>query len=718
MTDLIRQTLDDAGIATWTIDVPGKSMNVFTTDFFSEMSGLIEDASGDPGVRGVVITSGKPGSFVAGADLAMLLDLAAGATGDRRDFLGQCFVLNRMLRRLETFGKPVAAALNGLTMGGGLELALACHYRVADDDPRTLLGLPEVKVGLLPGGGGTQRLPRLIGLQPALTMMLEGNPVAPQEALKLGILNAVAPSGEVLEAARAWLLQGPEPVQPWDRKGFKSPVQTGFLGSQASLAFTGANAMVQQRTMHNYPAPRAILSCVFEGCQLPMDRALRLESKYFASLLLDPVAANMIRSLFIHKNAADKLVRRPKGVPTSSVKRLGILGAGMMGSAIAYVAADQGMSVALLDRDLATAERGRDHARGLVDKAVARGKRSLAEGDALLSRITAIGDYAGLAGSDLVVEAVFEDRGVKADVTRRAEAVLPETAVFGSNTSTLPITGLAEASVRPAQFIGIHFFSPVDKMPLVEVILGRKTSDETLARTLDFVRQLRKTPIVVRDGRGFLTSRVCGAYLYEGMVMLREGVAPALIENAGRLAGMPVGPLALHDEVALDLSGHIRTQARQDLGEAWRPKPGDDVLDLMLSLGRIGRKGGKGFYEYPDGGRKFLWPGLTQHFPQAMSQPDVAGLKRRLLYIQVLETVQTMQDGVVTTAAEGDLGCLLGLGFPAYTGGPLSLVDTAGVGTFVGECRSLARKHGARFAPPRLLQRMTRNGEKFHLPGQ
>jgi len=714
MTDTIRQTIDADGIATWTIDIPGKSMNVFTPEFFPRLSGLIDDAAGNGSIKGVIITSGKPGNFLAGADLAMLQQLATSAKSDIRKHYENCFLLNQLLRRLETFGKPVVAALNGLTLGGGLELAMSCHYRVVVDDPRAQLGLPEVKVGLLPGGGGTQRLPRLIGLQPGLMMMLEGTSVSPQEALKSGLVHAVVPADQLLSAARKWLLQSPDAVQPWDKKGFKSPVQTGFIGPQATMVFTGANAMVQQRTLQNYPAPKAILSCVFEGCQLPIDRALQVESKYFASLLLDPVAGNMIRSLFINKGAADKLFRRPKDVPPSPVKKLGVLGAGLMGAAVAYVSAQAGIEVVLLDRDMAAALKGKAYSTGLVEKGLARGKVSKEAGEALLARIKPTADYADLEGCDLIVEAVFEDRGLKADVTRQAEAVIPKTAIFGSNTSTLPITGLAEASSRPKQFIGIHFFSPVDKMPLVEIILGKKTGDEALARALDYVKQIRKTPIVVKDGRGFLTSRVCGSYLGEGMIMLREGVPPALIENAGKLAGMPVGPLSLHDEVQIDLSGHIREQTRKDLGDKWQAQPGDDVLDLMLGLGRVGRKAKRGFYEYPDGGKKYLWPGLAEHFPVAATTPDLDDLKKRLLYIQALETVHTMQDGVLISAAEGDIGCILGLGYPPYTGGPLSLIDTVGVERFVAECKRLAKKYGERFTPPKLLKKMAKEGKRFY----
>lgn len=714
MTDLIRQAIDTDGIATWTIDVPGRSMNVFTPEVFPRLESLIEAAAVDPAIRGIIITSGKPGNFVAGADLAMLQQLAAEVKGNIARHVENCFVLNRVLRRLETFGKPVAAALNGLTMGGGLELAMACHYRVVADDPRIQLGLPEVKVGLLPGGGGTQRLPRLIGLQPALTLMLEGASMGPAEALKAGLVHAAVPADRVLEAARRWLIESPDTVQPWDRKGAKGPVQTGYIGPQATQVLTGANAMVQQRTFQKYPAPKAILSCVFEGGQLPMDRGLPVETKYFASLLLDPVAGNMIRTLFVNKGAADKLARRPKDVPPSEVRRLGILGAGLMGAGIAHVSARAGIECVLLDRDLATAERGKGHSAALLEKAVARGRVTAAAAAEQLARIRPTASYDDLEGCDLVIEAVFEDRAVKADVTRKAEAAVPKGTVLGSNTSTLPITGLAEASARPKQFVGIHFFSPVDRMPLVEIILGRKTGDEALARALDYVRQIRKTPIVVRDGRGFLTSRVCGAYLYEGMAMLAEGIAPALIENAGRMAGMPVGPLNLHDEVQIDLSGHIREQTRRDLGAAWAAKPGDEVLDVMLGLGRLGRKVKQGFYEYPDGGRKRLWPGLAAHFPVRADQPDVTELERRLLYIQALEVVHTMQDGVLESPAEGDVGCVLGLGYAPWTGGPLSLIDTVGPARFVAECRALAKRHGPRFDPPKLLRRMARAGRTFY----
>lgn len=713
MTETIRTSIDSDHIATWTIDIPDRSMNVFTPEFFARLDVLITESARSTTLKGVIITSGKP-VFLAGADIKMLDQMMRQMGQDVAAMYERCAGANRLLRRLETCGKPVVAALNGTAMGGGLETALACHYRVVADDPRIQLGLPEVKIGLLPGAGGTQRLPRLIGLQPALMLLVEGNGISPREALKLGLVNQVVPAEQLLSAAKAWLLTAGDPVAPWDKKGFKAPIQTGLLGASASQVLMGASAMVQQKTYYNYPAPKAILSCVYEGCQVPIDVGLRIESKYFTTLIRSPEARNMIRTLFINKGAADKLSRRPVDVPPSKVGKLGLLGAGMMGSGIAYVSAAAGIEVVLLDRDLPAAEKGKGYSRGLVEKAVSRGKMSAAEGEALLGRIRPTTDFADLAGVDLVIEAVFEDRVVKADATAKAEVVMPKGSIFASNTSTLPITGLAEASSRPKQFVGIHFFSPVDKMPLVEVIVGKKTGSEALARALDYVRQIRKTPIVVNDGRGFLLSRVCGAYINEGMSMLLEGVAPALIENAGRMAGMPVGPLALHDEVAIDLSYHIREQTKKDLGDKFKPASGDHVLDVMVELGRFGRKAKKGYYDYPENGKKHLWPGLVERFPVAKEQPSVEVLKKRLLYVHALETIRAMEDKVLTNAAEGDIGAIFGLGFAPYTGGPLSLVDTVGVAEFAAECKALGKKYGDRFAPPKLLRNMALRGEKFY----
>jgi 3-hydroxyacyl-CoA dehydrogenase/enoyl-CoA hydratase/3-hydroxybutyryl-CoA epimerase len=478
-----------------------------------------------------------------------------------------------------------------------------------------------------------------------------------------------------------------------------------------------ANALYRRETYDNYPAQRAIMSCVYEGLQLPMDRALKVESRYFTWLLRQPEARAMTRSLFLSTQALGKGARRPASVPRSTVRKLGILGAGMMGAGIAYVSARAGMEVVLLDRDVASADKGKAYGVGLVDKAVARGQASEAEGRALLDRIRPTDDYAALDGCDLVIEAVFEDRAIKADVTGKAEARLAETAVFGSNTSTLPITDLAEASVRPDRFIGIHFFSPVDKMMLVELILGEQTGDEALALALDYVRAIRKTPIVVNDARGFYTSRVVSTYIDEGITMLADGIPAAMVENVGRMAGMPVGPLALNDEVSLDLARKIQLAARADLGDAYVETPRDRILEEMVDRrGRLGRKNAKGFYDYPEGAKKRLWPGLADVVP-ATADPDaidIGDLDARLLVRQALETARCFEEGVVTDVREADVGAILGWGFAPFTGGPLSYIDAMGLGEFLRLCERFEQAHGSRFAPCALIRDLAASGDSFY----
>jgi 3-hydroxyacyl-CoA dehydrogenase/enoyl-CoA hydratase/3-hydroxybutyryl-CoA epimerase len=709
-------SVDGEGIATIVLDAAGRSMNVITPGLVQQLSAAVERVAVDPAIRGVIVTSGKK-SFVPGYDLnEFVQEFERGETAAQayeRNTLG----VSALYRRIETCGKPFAAAVNGLALGGGLELALACHYRVLADHPAAVVGLPEVKVGLLPGAGGTQRLPRMIGIEQALPILLEGGNVEPARALALGIVHALAPAADVVNAARRWLLGKPVARQPWDQKGFVAPGGTSIANPAVAQNLMIGTALVARSTMHNYPAPAAILSCVFEGTQVPIDIGLAIEAKYFARLATGPVARNMIRTLFINKGQADKLIRRPAGVPRSEVRKLGIVGAGMMGQGIAYVSASAGMQVVLLDSTLALAERGKSYGARLFRKNIERGRETQAHADEVLARIRPTTEYADLAGCDLVIEAVFEDRTIKAEVIEKSEAVLGRDATFASNTSTLPITGLAAAANRPRQFIGIHFFSPVEKMPLVEVIVGKKTSEQTLARALDYVGQLKKTPIVVNDSRGFYTTRCFGTYCYEGQRLLEEGVVPALIENAARMAGMPVGPLAVSDEVSLDLQYKIIRQTRADLGAKYRDPIGWNVLrHFVEDLKRLGRKSGGGFYEYPAEGAKFLWPGLAQEYPVAGKQPSPGEVRQRLLYIQALEAARCVDEGVITSAAEADLGSILGWGFPPYTGGTLSLIDTVGIGRFVAECQRLAKLHGPRFRPSSALLARAKRGETFHRP--
>jgi len=703
------------GVAMISIDVPGRPMNVITPEFTADLTEAVEAVAGDETIRGAIITSAKPGSFIAGADLKDLVTaFDKGMTeAEAAEFAGE---LSRLFRRLETCGKPFVAAMNGLALGGGLELCLACHHRVLSNHPKAIVGLPEVSVGLLPGAGGTQRLPRLIGIPKALPLLLQGKQIKPDAALAAGIVDAVGAPESLVDMARAWLMDAPTAEQPWDKKGFQVPGGAGPLAPHALETFSAGNALVSGMTQGNYPAPPAIMSCVYEGTQVSIDKGLGIEVKYFGKLLAGSVARNMIRTLFINKGAADKLAGRPKDVPKSRVAKLGVLGAGMMGAGIAHVSAKAGMEVVLLDSTLDQAEKGKQGIAKLQEKALAKGKTTRDKVVELLERITATDDYALLEGCDLVIEAVFEDRGIKADVTARAEAVIPESATFGSNTSTLPITGLATASKRPKQFIGIHFFSPVEKMPLVEVILGEQTDDATLARTLDYIGQIRKTPIVVHDFPGFYTSRVFGSFTQEGQRMLMDGIEPALIENAAKMAGFPVGPLAVSDEVTLSLQQSIYKQQDVDgLDDKYRGTLARPVVDKMVDeLKRPGRRQGGGFYDYPENGQKRLWPGLREAFPPAAEQPDVEELKLRFLYRMAVETARCVEEGVITSPIDADIGSILGIGYPAWTGGTLSFIDTVGVREFVATCKRLAERWGPRFEPPQELQARVEREEGYY----
>jgi 3-hydroxyacyl-CoA dehydrogenase / enoyl-CoA hydratase / 3-hydroxybutyryl-CoA epimerase len=704
MSETIKYSVDQDGIALLVIDLPGRPMNVLTPEFMAELEQAVGKLAADAEVKGAIIASGKS-TFIAGADLKdMVTVLSRGQ--DAAEIYEFARSFSTLFRKLETCGKPLVAAINGTALGGGLELCLACHYRVALDNPKTKLGLPEVTIGLLPGAGGTQRLPRMIGIEKSLPLMAEGTHIDPAQAHALGIVEALAADEqELLGKARQWILEHGDAVQPWDKKGFKFPGGAGASRPGTAQTFMVGTALVAQKTMHNYPAPIAILSCVYEGSLLPIDKALDIEAQYFVELLTGPVSRNMIRTLFIDKGAADKLARRPQGVDKVPVRKLGVLGAGMMGAGIAYVSALAGIEVVLLDTDQANAEKGKGYSKSLLEKRVSRGKMAAEQAGQVLDRITPTTSYAALDGCDLIIEAVFEDRDIKRGVTEQAEAVIPETAIFASNTSTLPISGLAEASSRPESFIGIHFFSPVDKMPLVEIIVGAKTSETAIARALDYVQQIRKTPIVVNDSRGFYTSRVFGTYVKEGVAMLAEGVKPALIENAAKMAGMPVGPLAVSDEVTLDLSYKIMKQTRADLGEDYRPHPADAVITRFHDeLQRLGKRYGAGFYEYPEGGKKHLWPRLAEIYPPAAQQPDVEDVKKRLLYIQSLETARCLEEGVVTDPADADVGAIFGWGFPAWTGGTASLVDTVGMAEFLADCDRMADAFGEHYRPSEWLR--------------
>ncbi|MQW71831.1 3-hydroxyacyl-CoA dehydrogenase [Sinorhizobium medicae] len=714
---------DADGIALVTWDMPDKSMNVITEEVMTELDGIIDQTAADPAVKGVVITSGKS-SFSGGADLSMIKSMFSFQAEEKKkdpddaarklfDLVGR---MTGLFRKLETSGKPWVSAINGTCMGGAFEMSLACHGRVASNAKSVKIALPEVKVGIFPGAGGTQRVPRLTNTQDALQMMTTGSSLTPARAKAMGLVHEVADPDKLIEAAKAMIRNGLKPVQPWDEKGFKLPGGGIWTPASAQL-WPAASGILRRETYGNYPGAIAILKCVYEGLQVPFDTALKIEQRYFTEILQTTEAFSMIRSLFVSMQELGKGARRPAGVPKTELRHVGVVGAGFMGASIAYVTAAGGIPVTLIDRDMEAAAKGKAHSEGLVKDAVGKGRLTKEEGEALLSRITPSADYADLKDAGLVIEAVFEDRQVKKDVIDKVEAVIADNAIFASNTSTLPITGLARNSKRPEQFIGIHFFSPVEKMILTEVILGEETGDHALASALDFVAAIRKTPIVVNDTRGFYVNRCVFRYIHEAYDMLIEGVPPAMIENAAKMAGMPVGPLSLNDEVAIDLSQKILRAAVADLGEKAVDPAHMALIDKMVDeLDRRGRKNGKGFYEYPaKPAKKYLWPGLKELFPQTNADGiDVDVLKQRFLVTIALEAARTIEEGIVTDPREADVGSILGFGFAPYTGGTLSYIDGMGAKAFVTLCETLARDYGDHFRPTALLKEMAEKEETFY----
>ena len=701
----------DNGIITVTIDQADRKMNVIGDGFNDAFAALTDAFVNDQDAKGLILTSGKS-TFVVGADIDQLATIE---TAEQAFDLVED--LKASLRKLETSGKPVVAAITGTALGGGLELSLACHYRIAIDSPKTKLGLPEVKLGLLPGGGGTQRLPRLVGIQKALELMTQGKELRPQQALEIGLIDDVAhDNDELISKAKAWINENPKAQQPWDKKGFKIPGGDSKHPKVVQV-FSIAPAMAYQKSHGNYPAITHILSSVFEGCLTDIDNGLKIESRFFVACALSDVSKNMINTLWTQLNSIKKGQSRPEGYERSKVSKVGILGAGMMGAGIAYVSAKAGMEVVLLDTAIEGAEKGKNYSSKLLDKAISRGRSTEEKKQTLLDLIKTTTSYDDLEGCDLVIEAVFEDVEIKAECTRKSEAVIPDTAVYASNTSTLPITELAKASKRPNQFIGLHFFSPVDKMPLVEIIVGEETDDATLAKGFDYVGQIAKTPIVVNDSRGFYTSRVFGTYVSEGIAMLSEGIHPRSIEVAGMKSGMPMPPLALQDEVSLSLSLHVMQQTKRALEaevKTFTPHPAMPVVEKMVKeLGREGKKVAKGFYDYPQNGEKHLWPELTELYPTTDEQPSQQDLVDRLLYVQANETAKCFEENVVRTVADANIGSIFGWGFAPNQGGTLQFINSVGVDKFVARSRELASKYGERFAPAQILVEMASSGEEF-----
>ncbi|RWB59792.1 3-hydroxyacyl-CoA dehydrogenase NAD-binding domain-containing protein [Mesorhizobium sp.] len=715
--------VDADGIALITWDMPGRSMNVFTEEAMLELNSIVDKVAGDAAIKGAVITSGKD-SFSGGADITMLQKMLATFAVDKEKDLEKATkalfdnagYMTGLFRKIETCGKPWVSAINGTCMGGAFEMSLACHGRVAADSDKVKMALPEVKIGIFPGAGGTQRVPRLTDQQQALQMLTTGQNLTPQKAKSMGLIHEIAEPKKLIETAKVMIRNGLKPVAPWDEKGFKLPGGPIYSAAGANL-WPPAIAILRRETYGNYPAAAAILKCVYEGLLVPFDTALKIEQRYFTEIMQTKEAAAMIRSLFVSLQELNKGARRPAGVPDTKFKKIGILGAGFMGAGIAYVTAKAGIPVVLLDRDMESAEKGKAHSDSLMADQVKKGRAKPEDKDKLLSLITPTADYADLAGCDLVVEAVFEDSAVKKLATEKAEAVLKSSAIFASNTSTIPITSLAKNSARPKNFVGIHFFSPVDKMMLVEIILGKKTGDKALAVAIDFVRAIKKTPIVVNDTRGFYVNRCVLRYMSEAYKMLIEGVPAAMIENAAKAAGMPVGPLALTDETAIDLAQKIMKQTIKDIGEkAVDPKQMALINTMVDTHGRFGRKNGKGFYDYPaKPAKKKLWPGLKDLYPQLKPEKvDYEELKERLLVTIALEAVRVMEEGIVTDPREADVGSILAFGFAPFTGGALSYIDGIGAKRFVKIAKGLQKKFGAEFKAPKLLIDMAEKGETFY----
>ncbi|MFS4582972.1 3-hydroxyacyl-CoA dehydrogenase NAD-binding domain-containing protein [Phaeobacter sp. C3_T13_0] len=716
-------TKDADGVAIITWDCPGKTMNVLNGQAMLDLDGLVDDALEDDAVKGIVITSGKK-DFAGGMDLNVLAKMKEDA-GDEpaRGLFEGIMKMHEGLRKIERAGmdpktnkggKPIAAALPGTAVGIGLELPLSTHRIFAADNAKAKIGLPEIMVGIFPGAGGTTRLVRKMGAMAAAPFLLEGKLVDPKKAKGAGIVDEVVE--DPLAAARAWVLEAKDSdiIKPWDAKGYKMPGGAPYHPA-GFMTFLGAAAMVHGKTFGAFPAAKALLSAVYEGALVPFDTALKIEARWFTNVLMNPSSEAMIRSLFLNKEALEKGAVRPAGIEDQSVKKIGVLGAGMMGAGIALVSAQAGMEVVLIDRDQEAADKGKAYSESYLDKGIKRGKVTADKKEAMLSCITATTDLDHLKGCDLIIEAVFEDPDIKAEMTKKVEAIVPDDCIFASNTSTLPITDLAEASVRPEQFIGIHFFSPVEKMFLVEIIKGEKTGDRAVAKALDYVRQIRKTPIVVNDARFFYCNRCIIPYVNEGARMITEGVAPALIDNAARQLGFPVGPIQLTDETSIDLGAKIARATKAAMGDAYPASAADDLIFWMEEQGRLGRKSNAGFFDYDDKGkRQGYWAGMQEKYPLADEQPNLIEVQERLMFAQVLEAVRALEEGVLMDIREGDVGAILAWGFAPWSGGPLSWLDIIGTPYAAERCDQLTAKYGERFTFPPLLREMAEKGQSFY----
>ena len=724
MTDF-HYTTDSDGVATISWDVPDVSMNIMSRAGFAELENCFDRALSDKNVLGIILTSAKK-DFAGGMDLKALARMKSSVGADPAQAIFDfTMCVHAILRKIEfsgagpgkpVGGKPVAAALPGTAVGIGYELPLACHRIFCADNPSARIGLPEIKVGLFPGAGGTTRLIRKIGLMEAAPFLLKGRTLAPGRAKAAGLIDEVVPPESLVRAAKAWVLSAQETdlSKPWDRKGFRMPGGHPY-DREGFMVFMSVAAMVNAETQGVYPAAKALLSAIYEGALVPFDTALKIEARWLTQLMMQPSPSAMIRTLFVNKRALEKGARRPQSIPQSPIRKLGVLGAGMMGSGIGLVAAKAGIEVVLLEQDLESAKAGLARISSVLDSELKRGWLAMPDKERIDSQINATADYGDLSVCDLVIEAVFEDPAVKASVLASCDKVVGDDCIIASNTSTLPISGLAESVSDPERFLGIHFFSPVHRMMLVEIIRGQRTGDPAVAKAVDLVAAISKTPIVVNDARFFYANRCIIPYLNEGIRMVREGIKPALIENAARLLGMPVGPLQLVDETSIELAAGIAQATKAAVGEAYRDHDVDEVVFNLCAKGRLGRKSNAGFYDYNElGRRKGLWPGLADEYPPLKNQPNLEEVRNRLLLIQVLEAVCALRDNVLSDVREGDVGAVLGWGFAPWSGGPFGWIDGIGASKVVDICNKLSDRHGERFAVPELLEDHARHGKEFY----
>ncbi len=709
--DLLEYKVGEDGIAIITIDQKNNPTNLFSFEFIETYQTVAENAIKDENVKGVIVTSGQR-MFMAGADLRELL--GADISNEKDSFFAAIMQIHQRYRAIETSGKPFVAAINGTALGGGMELCLTCHHRIAINSPKIKLGFPEVKVGLLPGGGGTAKAPYLMGIQNGITYLLQGTEARPQKALKDGLINAVVDSPEdLIPSAKKWIAENPNPVQPWDNKKHRIP-GGGLMSPNGAMTMMGAIGNTRKMTHGNYPNAQYILSCVHDGMQVNIDRALEIEGRYFLKVLQTKEAKNMIRTGFIEMQAAKKGKARPKGYDKFEIRKIGMLGAGMMGAGIAFVSAKAGMDVVLKDVTVEGAEKGKEYSKMLMEKRMAKGRATQEQTDALLSKINTTDDPNAVADCDLIIEAVFENQELKYKVTKETEAVIREDVIYASNTSTIPITQLATASKRPENFIGLHFFSPVDKMPLVEIIVGEKSNERAIAACIDYVIAIGKIPIVVNDKRGFYTSRSFGTFPSEGLFLLEEGVPAAMIENIAKSKGMPVGPLAVLDEVSLTLSMHVYESDPTPNKPGYHTRSYNLTKKLVKEFGREGKKARKGLYDYPEGGKKRLWPELANIFTPDVNTLDAETIGKRILHRQAVEAYRCLEEGVLRSTRDGDIGSILGWGFPMYTGGALSYIDYVGIKKFIVECDDFAERFGERFRVPASLRELAEEELSVH----